>query len=197
MKSDPDEKFIVRPDGRIISQEPILMLQYYSTSEEQRTLRVAGEQHPLYVVNRRAKLGGIWGHTFEVCSTNRGRDVASIDFHSIPPRIEIDLVRDNRKLKIKTNNTVCQHVVPGGLDRLYWQGTNTLACGRGSWKVRNTKGLVLLVTADDTRSGGVISLYSKGLDENVIEELVVIGIAQIEEYHRLSRAISRNVVMVL
>jgi hypothetical protein len=84
MKSNPDEKFIVRLDGRIISQEPILMLQYYSTSEEQRTLRVAGEQHPLYVVNRRAKLGGIWGHKFEVCSTNRGRDVASIDFHSIP-----------------------------------------------------------------------------------------------------------------
>lgn len=197
MRSYPDEKFIVRPDGRIISQEPILILQYDPTNEEQRTLRVVGEQHPLYVVNRRAKLGGVWGHKFEVYSTNRGRDVATIDFHSIPPRIEIDLVRDNRKLKIKTNNTVCQHVVPGGLDRLYWQAINALACRRASWKVRNTKGLVLLVMADDTRSGGVISLYKKGLEENVIEELLVIGIAQIEEYHRLSRAISRNVVMVL
>ena len=80
---------------------------------------------------------------------------------------------------------------------MYWKAINTLACKGASWKVRNTKGLVLLVTADDTRSGGVISLYRKGLDESVVEELVVIGIAQIEEYHRVSRAISRNVVMVL
>ncbi|KAL4724610.1 hypothetical protein ACLX1H_008052 [Fusarium chlamydosporum] len=195
MISDAVEKFTVRPDGRIVSQEPILTLQYDTRNEERRTLSLAGEQFPCYVVKRRSKLGGVWGHKFRVYFTNGGQEVAGIGFHSIPPRIEIDLVRDNRKHKIKTHNTVRQHDASGGLGRLYWKGASMLAPEKGAWKLRSTKGLVLLVTADDTQGGGLISLYKKGLDENAIEELVLLGIAQIEEHIRLSRIYTKTVAL--
>ncbi|KAH7231206.1 hypothetical protein BKA59DRAFT_497729 [Fusarium tricinctum] len=192
MVSDPVEKFIVRPDGRIIPQEPVSTLQYDTRNEERCTISVAGEQLPCYVVKRRSKLRGAWGHKFQVYSTNRGQEVACINFHSILPRIEIDLVRGNRKVRIKTYNSVRQYDASGGLGRVYWKGMSILSRGKASWNLRNTNGLVLLVTADDIRGGGIISLCKKGLDEGAIEELVLIGIAQIEEYNRLSRGYIRT-----
>jgi hypothetical protein len=186
----------VTPDGQIISGEPVLTLQYNTQAEHERTLNVTGEQIPRYVIKRIAKLGA-WGDKCEVYSTSDGgQKVASIDFHSIPPRIEVDFVKDTRKIKIKTSN-VRQFDALGGLGRLHWKPTGMVAYGKASWELRSDTKLVLLVTINDNQTNGVISLYKEKVDGKVMEELVVVGIAQIDEYKKLLRVSKISAATVL
>lgn len=136
--------------------------------------------------------GSVWGHGFQVYSTNK-EEVTCIDFHSISPGIEIDFVRDDRKIRIEFCNTVGQYDASGGVGSVQWKGIRILFCGKASRKFRNTKCLVSSVTSDETQSGGLISLYKKGLDEDAIEELVIVAIDQIEGCNRLSRSYLRTV----
>ncbi|KPA38431.1 hypothetical protein FLAG1_08739 [Fusarium langsethiae] len=69
MAAGPVVKFTVRPDGRIITHEPTLTLQYDKWAEEMQTLSIPGENPPRYAVKRVTKFGGARGHKFEVYST--------------------------------------------------------------------------------------------------------------------------------
>lgn len=64
---------------------------------------------------------------------------------------------------------------------------------KACWKLKNNKGLVLLVTIDEARTGGILSIYKKNLEKEVIEELLAVGVAQIEDYNRISRASKKSV----
>ncbi|WXC58386.1 hypothetical protein SNK03_004284 [Fusarium graminearum] len=190
MGADPTVKFTVRPDGRIVTHEPTLTLQYDKWAEEMQTLRVPGEHLPRYAIKRVTKFGGARGHKFEVYSTtDRVQKVACIKHHSMPPRIQINMVRADHKLKIKTHDSSRQYDAAGGLGRLYWKSADMKAC----WKLKNNKGLVLLVTIDEARTGGILSIYKKNLEKEVIEELLAVGVAQIEDYNRISRASKKSV----
>ncbi|GKU09077.1 unnamed protein product, partial [Fusarium langsethiae] len=68
-----------------------------------------------------------------------------------------------------------------------WKSTGTKAC----WKLKNNKGLVLLVTIDETRTSGILSIYEKNLEKEAMEELLAVGIAQIQDYNRISRSAGR------
>ncbi|RGP64481.1 hypothetical protein FLONG3_9539 [Fusarium longipes] len=186
------EKFIVRndatSDNRTSCQEPVLTLHYSTKAEHERILNVAEESLPPYVIKRKAKLGGIYGDECQVFSTaNGGRQVASIDFHTFPPRIEIDFLEDGRKIKIKTYKALREYEAPGFLGPLHWKATGMVAYGKASWELRSDTDLVLQVSVDDSHANGVIKLYKDKLDDRVTEELLVVGMSQIEEYKRMIR----------
>ncbi|KAM0492511.1 hypothetical protein ACHAP8_009866 [Fusarium lateritium] len=189
MTADPIVKFAVRPDGRIITHEPTLTLQYDKWTEEMQTISVPGEQIPRYAIKRLTKFGGARGHKFEVYSTtDKVQRIACIKHHSMPPRIQINMTQADNKLKIKTHDSSRQYDVAGGLGRLYWKSTSKEAC----WKLKNNKGLVLLVTIDESNTNGIISIYKKHLENEAIEELLAVGVAQIEDYNRITRASQRR-----
>ncbi|CEI60033.1 hypothetical protein FVEN_g8171 [Fusarium venenatum] len=189
MGADSLVKFAVRPDGRIITHEPTLTLQYDKWAEEMQTLSVPGEHLPRYAIKRLTKCGGARGHKFEVYSTtDKVQRIACIKQQSMPPRIQINLTQADYKLKIKTHDSSRQYDAAGGLGRLYWKSTSTKAC----WKLKNNKGLVLLVTIDESKTNGIISIYKKHLENEVIEELLAVAVAQIEDYNRITRASERS-----
>ncbi|KAL6918539.1 hypothetical protein ACHAPO_008459 [Fusarium lateritium] len=189
MTADPIVKFAVRPDGRIITHEPTLTLQYDKWTEEMQTLSVPGEQIPRYAIKRLTKFGGARGHKFEVYSTtDKVQRIACIKHHFMPPRIQINMTQADHKLKIKTHDSSRQYDAAGGLGRLYWKSTGTKVC----WKLKNNKGLILLVTINESKTNGIISIYKKHLENEVIEELLAVGVAQIEDYNRITRASERS-----
>jgi hypothetical protein len=59
--------------------------------------------------------------------------------------------------------------------------------GQASWELRDETSLVMAVVIDDKQANGVISLWRQDLDAETAEELVVAGIAKIEEYKRMIR----------
>ncbi|KAF3030343.1 hypothetical protein E8E12_000926 [Didymella heteroderae] len=75
----------------------------------------------------------------------------------------------------------------GGLGCLHWKGTGMKVYGEASWELRDDKDLIMSVQVDDKQSNGVISLWKDSLDDETEEELVLVGIAQIEEYKRMLR----------
>ncbi|KAG8670887.1 hypothetical protein FPOAC2_04193 [Fusarium poae] len=189
MTIDPLVKFAVRPDGRIITHEPTLTLQYDKWADEMQTLSIPGEHLPRYAIKRVTKFGGARGHKFEVYSTtDKVQRIASIKHHSMPPRIEINMSKTDHKVKIKTHDTSRQYDAAGGLGRLCWKSTGSKAC----WKLKNDKGLVLLVTIDESKTSGIISIYKKQLEKEVIEELLAVAVAQIEDYNRISKNFQRR-----
>jgi hypothetical protein len=48
------------------------------------------------------------------------------------------------------------------------------------------------VTIDDCQVNGVIGLWRDGLDPETVEELVVVGISQIEDYKKMLRGAKRS-----
>ncbi|KAH7174885.1 uncharacterized protein B0J16DRAFT_349312 [Fusarium flagelliforme] len=193
------EKFIVRVDATPEdSPEPVLSLQYSTEADHERTVSVAGAPAPAYVIKRKTKLGGVYGDECEVFTTaDGGRQVASIDFHTFPPRIEIDLIQDARKIKIKTYKSKREYEASSGLGLLYWKGTGMVAYGKASWELRSDSDLVLQVSVDDTQNNGIINLFKDKLNDGVIEELLVVGMSQIEEYKRMIRLGKRSAAMVV
>jgi len=196
------EKFIVRVDAKPEDfPEPVLTLQYTTEADHERTVTVAGATAPAYVIKRKAKLGGVYGDECQVFTTaDGGRQVASIDFHSFPPRIEIDLIQDAadaRKIKIKTYKSKREYEVSSDLGLLYWKGTGMVAYGKASWELRSDSDLVLQVSVDDTQNNGSIKLFKEKLNDRVIEELLVVGMSQIEEYKRMIRLGKRSAAMVV
>ncbi|KAI1070347.1 hypothetical protein LB507_010378 [Fusarium sp. FIESC RH6] len=196
------EKFIVRVDATPeVSPEPILSFQYSTEADHERTVSVAGAPAPAYVIKRKAKLGGVYGDECQVFTTaDGGRQVASIDFHTFPPRIEIDLLQDAadaRKIKIKTYKTKREYEASSILGVLYWKATGMAAYGKASWELRSDSDLVLQVSVDDTQSNGIIKLFKEKLNDQIIEELLIVGMSQIEEYKRMIRLGKTSAAMLV
>ena len=196
------EKFIVRVDATPeVSPEPVLALQYNTEPDHERTVSVAGAATPAYVIKRKAKLGGVYGDECQVFATaDGGRQVASIDFHTFPPRIEIDLLQDTadaRKIKIKTYKTNREYETSSVLGVLYWKATGMAAYGKASWELRSDSDLVLQVSVDDTQSNGIIKLFKEKLNDQMIEELLIVGMSQIEEYKRMIRLGKTSAAMLV
>lgn len=54
----------------------------------------------------------------------------------------------------------------------------------------------MVVDIDQTQTNGKISVWRETLDEQTMEELVVVGVAQIEEYKRMLRQAKTSAVGV-
>lgn len=69
--------------------------------------------------------------------------------------------------------------------------------GAASWELRDETSLVMVVEIDQTQTNGRISVWREELDGQTMEELVVVGIAQIEEYKRMLRQSKTSAVGVI
>ncbi|KFA60087.1 hypothetical protein S40285_09333 [Stachybotrys chlorohalonatus IBT 40285] len=184
------EKFIVRedatPDPRRQKEQAIFEIKYMVLEGHRRILCVEGETTPRYEVTQRSILGA-WGDKTTVTSPmNGGQTVAEIDFHSLPlAKTEIEFRQRQHELHIKTSKP--QYESSGGLGLLHWKGTGMVPFSNASWELRDETALIMSVTVDAHQSNGTIGLWKDGLDTETIEELVVVGISQIEGYKRTIR----------
>jgi hypothetical protein len=195
------EKFIVRgeppiPDPLRTSSQPTLSLHYTALAEHRRTLTVSGESTPQYEVNRKAVLGA-WGSKCSVTvPAHRDQEIALIDFHTFSFEIKFSM-RDHR-INMSSNPAPMKRKfdASGGLGMLHWKGTGMEVAGAASWELRDETSLVMVVEIDRTQTNGVVSVWREGLDAQTVEELVVVGIAQIEEYKRMLRNAKTSAVGV-
>jgi hypothetical protein len=108
------------------------------------------------------------------------------NFHNLSrPRIEIQF--SQRKHQITISLTKRKVDNGGGLGSLHWKSTGTKAWGEASWESGDDRDLVMAVQINDKQTSGVFSLWRDGLSAETEEELVVVGVAQIEEYKRMLR----------
>jgi hypothetical protein len=61
------------------------------------------------------------------------------------------------------------------------------AYGAASWELRDETSVILAAQIDHRQVNGTITLWREGLDAQTVEELVMVGISQIEEYKRMLR----------
>jgi hypothetical protein len=189
------EKFIVREDPspdprRTSSEKPALKLQYQSMADHRRILTVDGEQTetPLYEVTRKAVLGA-WGSKCSI--TANEREVAVIQYNTFSYQIKFPARNDHR---IDMSYGKRTFGASGGLGALTWKGTGTEVAGAASWELRDESSLVMVVEIDRTQANGWVTLWKEGLDALTVEELVVVGVAQIEEYKRMLRNSKKSFV---
>ncbi|KAJ1323493.1 hypothetical protein MN608_11648 [Microdochium nivale] len=190
------EKFIKRedatPDTRRTSEKPALEMRYTSVDTHHRTLGVAGESVPRYEVTRQSVLGA-WGSKCHVTAPiDGGAEVAKLDFHSVPRAyMEIVLTRgashNNNNKTIEVGIAKLQYDAGGALGVLHWKGTGMKPYGAASWELRDDKRLIMSVDIDDSQANGVVSLWVEGLQPEVVEELVMVAVAQIEHYKQTLR----------
>ncbi|OBR03117.1 hypothetical protein CH63R_14343 [Colletotrichum higginsianum IMI 349063] len=183
------EKYIVRadttPDSRRSNEQPALEIHYTVLQGHRRILGVQGDKTPRYEVKRRAVLGA-WGDKCDVTApVDGGREVAVIDFHAFPPKTDIQFPQRNHEIIIKASEG--HYESSGGLGRLHWKPTGMVAYGKASWELRDESDLVMSVAIDDNQLNGLICLWRDGLDQQTVEELVVVGISQVEDYKKLNR----------
>ncbi|KAH6858822.1 hypothetical protein BKA58DRAFT_393110 [Alternaria rosae] len=194
------EKFIVRndesptPDSRRGTDTPVLKLKYTSLAEHRRILTAEGEKTPLYEMKRQSILGA-WGSKIHVTSPmSSNQEVALIDYHMFSATIGFPL-RNSHRIEISTSK---QNVAAsGGLGELHWKGTGMEVAGAASWELRDETSLVMVAQVDHQQVGGWITLWKEGLDAQTVEELVVVGVAQIEGYKRMIRQSKTSAVGVL
>ncbi|KAL4727027.1 hypothetical protein ACLX1H_005927 [Fusarium chlamydosporum] len=182
------EKFVVRedatPDERRSTETPATEIHYTALAGHRRILGMKGDRTPKYEVTRKAILAA-WGDKCHVKSVERDTEIAVLDFHSFPPKTDIDFTQRKHKIDIKGN--VGPFEVSGGLGELHWKPTGMVPYGKASWELRDEGNLVVSVTIDDNQANGVVSIWKSDLDPEVVEELIVVGISKIEEYRRLMR----------
>ncbi|KAF4956018.1 hypothetical protein FGADI_4191 [Fusarium gaditjirri] len=182
------EKFIVRqdatPDPQRSSEMPALELHYTALVGHRRILGVKGDKTPRYEIQRRAVLE-VWGDKCYVKSLRQDAEIATIDFHSIPPKTEVEFSQHNRTIAMKGADG--KYTASGGLGELHWKPTGMVAYGKASWELRDKTSLVMSVTIDDQQINGMICLWHGGLTPEMQEELTVVGISKIEEYRRMVR----------
>ncbi|KAJ4316589.1 hypothetical protein N0V84_007786 [Fusarium piperis] len=190
------EKHIVRadptPDPRRAKEQPALEIHYTVLMGHRRILGVQGDTIPRYEVKRKAILRA-WGDKCYVTSpVDGGREVAMIDFHAFPPKTEIQFPPRNHEVIIKATENYYDS--SSGLGRLHWKSTGMVAYGRASWELRDESNMVMSVTIDDNQVNGTICLWRDDLDPETLEELVVVGISQIEDYKKMIRGAKRSAV---
>jgi hypothetical protein len=181
------EKFIKRvdatPDARRGTDQPILKLQYTSVADYRRILMGEGEKTPRYVIERQAVLGA-WGSKCLVTAPADGdKEIALIDYHML--KYDIKFKARDHQLTISSSKRTYES--SGGLGTLHWKGTGMQAYGAASWELRDETSLILAAQIDHRQVNGTITLWREGLDAQTVEELVMVGISQIEEYKRMLR----------
>ncbi|OAG16152.1 hypothetical protein CC77DRAFT_389535 [Alternaria alternata] len=192
------EKFITRgeppiPDPLRASSQPTLSLNYSALAEHRRVLSAPGEHTSRYVVTRKSIMGA-WGSKCSVTvPTNSDQEIALIDFHAFHYDIKFPL-RDHH-MDISTAKR--RFDASGGLGELHWKATGMQIAGAASWELRDETSLVMVVEIDQTQTNGRISVWREKLDGQTMEELVVVGIAQIEEYKRMLRQSKTSAVGVI
>ncbi|ETN44051.1 uncharacterized protein HMPREF1541_10916 [Cyphellophora europaea CBS 101466] len=191
------EKFITRedatPDPRRSSDQPIHEIRYTAVAEHRRILSVAGGGLPHYELKRESVLGS-WGSKCYVTSpSNQNAEVAVLDFHALPRAFtEIKLLQRNHDIKISTSKQ--KFIASGGLGSVYWKGTGGELQGHASWELRDETSLVMSVMIDSNQTNGVISLFKEKLEAETIEELIMVGLAKIEDYKHMLRASKRSLI---
>ena len=147
---------------------------------------------PRYVVTRKSIMGP-WGSKCSVTvPTNSDQEIALIDFHTFHYDIKFPL-RDHY---IDISTAKRRFDASGGLGELHWKATGMQVAGAASWELRDETSLVMVVDIDQTQTNGRISVWRETLDEQTTEELVVVGLAQIEEYKRMLRQAKTSAVGV-
>lgn len=168
----------------------MLEIHYTALMGHRRILGVEGDTIPRYEVKRRAILGA-WGDKCYVTSPADGdREVALIDFHVFLPKTKIQFPHRNHEVNIKATQGFYES--SGGLGRLHWKATGMVAYGSASWELRDESTMVMSVTIDDHQVNGAIGIWRDGLDPVTVEELVVVGISQIEDYKKMMRGAKRS-----
>jgi hypothetical protein len=191
------EKFIVRgeppiPDPLRTLSQPTLSLNYSALAEHRRILSAPDEHMPRYAVTRKAIMGA-WGSKCSVTvPTNSDQEIALIDFHTFHYDIKFP-IRDHR---IEISTAKRRLDASGGLGELHWKATGMQVAGAASWELRDETSLVMVVDIDQSQTNGRISVWRETLDEQTMEELVVVGVAQIEEYKRMLRQAKTSAVGV-
>lgn len=191
------EKFITRedatPDPRLSSNQPTLEIHYSAIADHRRILGMKGDRVPHYEVKRQAVLGA-WGNKCHVTSPANGdKEIAVIEFHALPRAfIEIQFPQRHHKIDISTSKQKFE--ASGGLGCLHWKGTGMEVCGQASWELRDETSLVMAVKIDQDQVNGLITFWRDSLDAETIEELVVAGIAKIEDYKRMIRTSKTSLV---
>jgi hypothetical protein len=189
------EKFIVREDPspdprRTSSEKPTLKLQYQSLADHRRILTIDGEktETPLYEVTRKAVLGA-WGSKCSI--TANDKEVAVIQYNTFSYQIKFPARNDHR---IDMSYGKRTFSASGGSGTLTWKGTGMEVAGAASWELRDESSLVMVVEIDQTQANGWVALWKEGLDAMTVEELVVVGVSQIEEYKRMLRNSKKSLV---
>ncbi|KAH7308577.1 hypothetical protein B0I35DRAFT_360543 [Stachybotrys elegans] len=194
------EKFIVRdpliPDPRLNNEQPSLEIHYTDVGDHRRILKAVGDTEPCYAVRRKTVLE-VWGDKYFVTSPREAdKEIAWMDFHSIPPSTEINFTsRNDHVIKIKGSQEAYES--SGGLGRLHWKPTSMVPYGEASWELRDEQNLVLSVTIDHRQMNGVISIWKEKIEPKTVEELIVVGISQLEGYKRLLRTSKISGVMAV
>lgn len=193
------EKFIVREDASpdplrtSPSSKPTLKLQYTSLPDDhKRTLTPEGSQTPLYEVTRKSILGA-WGSKCIITTPNDDdKEVALIAFHTFSYEIKFS-ARNGHKIDMSYGKRA--FTASGGeLGALTWKGTGMEVAGKASWELRDDSTLVMVVSVDSKQVNGCVELWREGLDPQTVEELLVVGVAQIEEYKRMLRNSRKSAV---
>ncbi|KPA37182.1 hypothetical protein FLAG1_10013 [Fusarium langsethiae] len=191
------EKFIVRadatPDPQRSTGSSTLQLYYTALPRHRRLIGIKGDTAPRYEVTRKAVLT-IWGDKCYVKSVENDVEIATIDFHSLPPKTEVNFTERKHKIDIKGNMGPFR--ASGGLGELRWKPTGMVPNGKASWELRDEGNLVMSVSIDDQQVNGVIDLWKSHLGPDTVEELIVLGVSKIEEYKKTLRNAKVSLVSV-
>ncbi|KAH7035720.1 uncharacterized protein B0I36DRAFT_238403 [Microdochium trichocladiopsis] len=200
------EKFIVyadaTPDPRIARGDHAATEVRYSVipNSNRRILRIQGDTGPRWQVERQAVLGA-WGRKC-VVSRSEGaiEKIAVIDFHTFPrayieievePHLQADQKPREIKVYLKDQQFDASDCSGGKLGMLRRKETGGKAYGAASWEMRESDeadGLVMSVAVDSTQANGTIGIWREGLGPRTIEELVLVGVSQIEQYKFMLRS---------
>lgn len=191
------EKFIVRedpiPDARRTTDKPTFKLQYSSVADHRRTLTVEGEPTPLYEATRQSVLGA-WGSKIHITTPrDSDKEIALIQYNIFSYSIKFPARADHRSIDMSYGKRTFK-ASGSGLGTLTWKGTGMEVAGAASWELRDESALVLVVSVDANQASGWVTLWREGLDAESVEELVVVGISQIEEYKRMLRNSKKSAV---
>ncbi|KAH7323245.1 hypothetical protein B0I35DRAFT_500121 [Stachybotrys elegans] len=184
------EKHIVRedpsPDPRRGKEQPVFEFKYSDVEAHHRVLTVEGEATPRYDVTRRSILIAFGDKITVTSPINGGETVAVIDFHTLPsPRTVIEFPQRRQEITVKMSTPEYESL--GGLGRLRWKGTGMALLSSASWELRDQQELIMSVAVDAQRINAMICLWRSGLSAETIEELVIVGISQVEGYKRMIR----------
>jgi hypothetical protein len=139
-------------------------------------------------VTREAVLGA-WGSQCSI--TANDKEVAVIQYNTFSYQIKFPARNDHR---IDMSYGKRTFSASGGSGTLTWKGTGMKMAGAASWELRDESSLVMVVEIDQTQANGWVALWKEGLDAMTVEELVVVGVSQIEEYKRMLRNSKKSLV---
>ncbi|KAL0935842.1 uncharacterized protein CTRU02_208056 [Colletotrichum truncatum] len=170
------------PDPLRSKAEPVLKMHYTALRSNRRILGVEGDTKPRYE-GKRNEIIGTWGSKIYVTAPAEGnREVCMLDFHLTRNSVEFKQ-RDGYELNVKAESYESKL----GLGRLTFKAANMVPYGRADWELRSESELIASVEIDDHQVEGLICIWKDGLDALTTEELIMVGLSQIEQYKKMLR----------